>query len=76
MGRKVIKLIILGAIFLLIAIVSIFVVVAIIVVNNYEQIYEWFRGVIYFVFGENPESLWRKYIQQIIDGITNNLIGS
>lgn len=71
--RKAIKLIILGAIFFLIVFVAIFVVVSVLLVTNYEQIYEWLQGIIHFVFGDNPESVWRKYIQQI-DGIINNLI--
>lgn len=53
MTRKIIKLIIIGALLIFIALIILFVIVSIVAMNYHGQIYEGFLRIINFIFGDS-----------------------
>lgn len=73
LGKKALKIVRKGCLFLVIVFVILLVSVIILAFNYHAQIYGGFMSIINFIFGDLPGNVIRGYLKQFADSFLKNM---
>lgn len=73
LGKRVLKVILLGFLFLVLLLICLLVVAVILALRYHTQIYDGFMRIINFVFGDSPDNILRGLFKQIVDNFIGKL---
>lgn len=73
LGKKPLKVLRRGCLFLVIAFVILLVGVIILAFNYHAQIYGGFMSIINFIFGDSPDNVIRGYLKQFADSFLKSM---
>lgn len=73
LGKKVIKVVLTGCLFLVIVLVILLAIAIILAFKYNAQIYDGFMRIINYVFGNSPENVISGYFKQIADNFLKSL---
>jgi hypothetical protein len=73
LGKKTLKVIRRGCLFLVFAFVILLASVTILAFNYHAQIYSGFMSIVNFIFGDSPDNVIRGYLKQFADGFLKNM---
>lgn len=72
LGKKALKVVLTGCLFLAIVFVILLVIAIILAFKYNAQIYDGFMRLINFIFGNSPENVISRFIKQIADNFLKN----
>lgn len=73
LGKKTLKVLLGGCLFLVVLFVVLLVIVIILAFKYHGQIYDGFISMINFLFGDSPDNVIRGFFKQIVDSFFKNL---
>ncbi|WP_242873053.1 hypothetical protein [Clostridium magnum] len=73
LGKKAVKLIFTGCLFMMIIFIILIIIAMILAVKYHTQIFDGLMRIFNYVFGDSPNNVISGYVKQIIDNFIKDL---
>lgn len=73
LGKKTVKVILTGCLFVMLVFIILLIIAIILAVKYHTQIFDGFMRIFNYIFGDSPDNVISGYIKQIADNFIKNL---